>query len=601
MAASKVKLSTDHVLKGLDELRNQALLCDVHLVAEGTKFPAHRVVLATASPYFKAMFTGGFKENQMSEITLNDTSSEGLKCVLDAIYTGELSLSAENVCDIIPLANQLQLNEIVEHCGIFLSQNVSRHNCLSFLCVAEKYDLQEAVDKCNKFVLENFDTVSQSTEFTNLSKQKLCWYLSDDQLNVRNGEIEVFRTVLKWFEANRNVDGTGDSSNYLNNLMQHVRFPLIPMDLLLDEVQTNGLISENQQMMRMAKEALRFHSSDNMFLQPLQEGKQFQPRGEKMLVYVYSAASCTGQAKLFVIRGTNSRPFHAQFSEQALPVKFLPLSLSVVTKGNYLFLFGIDADAEHLGPIAVRFDVRKNACLDLKPPPYKASWKSTSALLNNSVYVIGGQHITRNSQNHYNFGNISVSVSQYSIDTNSWSKLKNLPKPLHSHSAASHGNHVFCAGGYSGDSNAGPVDKLFAYDVVGKIWLSKASMIHKRAKFSLEAVGAKLVACGGEDLPNVEIYDIADNQWTLIHNEVLKNHVYPATIVKDSRVYVIGGEDGKSMCTSHVSIVNAEKGTIRRKSSLPFPIDNPVCALLTVPKTAAPEERSYVTINSLNF
>ena len=121
MATYKVKLTKDHVLKGLDELRNQELLCDVQLVAEGAKFPAHRVVLAAAAPdYFQAMFTGGFKENQMNEITLNDTSSEGLKCVLDAIYTSELSLSEENVCDVLAVASLLQLNEIVEHSKKFL-------------------------------------------------------------------------------------------------------------------------------------------------------------------------------------------------------------------------------------------------------------------------------------------------------------------------------------------------------------------------------------------------------------------------------------------------------------------------------------------------
>ena len=142
MTVSRVKLSRDHVLKGLDQLRNEVLLCDVHLVAEGVKFPAHRVALAAASPYFKAMFTGGFKENQMNEIRLNDTSSEGLKCVLDAIYTAELSLSEDSVCDIASLSNQLQLYEIFEHCGRFLTENVSTHNCLSFLSVAEKYDLE---------------------------------------------------------------------------------------------------------------------------------------------------------------------------------------------------------------------------------------------------------------------------------------------------------------------------------------------------------------------------------------------------------------------------------------------------------------------------
>ena len=57
----KWMLSTEHLLRSLDELRNQALLCDVHLVAEGATFPAHRVVLAAASPYFQAMFTGGIQ------------------------------------------------------------------------------------------------------------------------------------------------------------------------------------------------------------------------------------------------------------------------------------------------------------------------------------------------------------------------------------------------------------------------------------------------------------------------------------------------------------------------------------------------------------
>ena len=198
---TKYTLSTCKLLRGLDELRDRKLLCDVHLVAEDATFPAHRVILAAASPYFQAMFTGGFKENELNEIVLKDTSSKGLKCILDAIYSAELLLSEKDVSDVLPVASHFQLNEVVDFCERFLYGNVTVQNCLSFLSVAEKFDLQEAVEKCNTFVLNNFDVVSQATKFLDISRAQFCSYISDDRLKARNGEIEVYKATLRWFEG----------------------------------------------------------------------------------------------------------------------------------------------------------------------------------------------------------------------------------------------------------------------------------------------------------------------------------------------------------------------------------------------------------------
>ena len=595
MTISKVKLSTDHILKGLDELRDQELLCDVHLVAEGAKFPAHRVVLAAASPYFQVMFTGGFKENQMNEITLNDTTFQGLKCVLDAIYTGELSLSEENVCAVLPVASQMQLNEIVGHCGSFLITNVSVKNCLSFLYAAENYDLQEAVDKCNTFVLENFDAISQLLEFKDLSKEQLCKYLSEDQLKSSNGEIEVYRATLKWFEANRSVKGSDKDSADLADLMQHVRFPLIPNDTLSDEILTNGFILNNAQVMNMVREAIQFHG--NLFAQPLQEGKQFQARVEKMLAVVYSKVRRVEQSyeidetKLHMIRVTGSRPFQTEFSEQEFPIAPFPMtmSLSVLTKGKYLFLFG--ADAKYSRAVAQRFDVRTNKWMDLKPPPLKASEGMAATLLKGSVYLCGGSPLFRDGQNPTSSANLLASALQYSIETNTWSKLENLPKPMAFHSAASHGNYVFCAGGNSNEPSVS--NKLCAFDIVGKIWLSRASMNCKRVFFRMEAVDAKLVACGGLRSPNVENYNITNDQWTLIQNGNLEHHFHCATVVLNDKVYVIGGScknaNGAMTTTDYVSCIDADNATIRRVSDLPIRVYGHSCAMLTAPSATLPQ------------
>lgn len=49
------------LLQGFDQLRVEGLLCDVTLVpGDGDEvFPVHRAMMASASDYFKAMFTGG--------------------------------------------------------------------------------------------------------------------------------------------------------------------------------------------------------------------------------------------------------------------------------------------------------------------------------------------------------------------------------------------------------------------------------------------------------------------------------------------------------------------------------------------------------------
>ena len=135
--------------------------------------------------------------------------------------------------------------------------------------------------------------------------------------------------------------------------------------------------------------------------------------------------------------------------------------------------------------------------------------------------------------------------------------------------------------------NSGYTDKLYAFDIVGKIWLSKASMNNRRTTFSMEAVGAKLVACGGKYSPNVEIYDIADDQWTLIQNGNLDHYSSSATIVLNDRVYVIGGyENGTKSWTDSVTSVDVDNGAVHRVCNLPFRVDDHACALLTVPNTA---------------
>lgn len=52
------------VLNGLNQLQKEGQFCDVTLMVDGKKFPVHRNVLASFSPYFKAMFTNTLAESK---------------------------------------------------------------------------------------------------------------------------------------------------------------------------------------------------------------------------------------------------------------------------------------------------------------------------------------------------------------------------------------------------------------------------------------------------------------------------------------------------------------------------------------------------------
>ena len=58
---------------------------------------AHRVVLATTSTYFKALFDDGFLEKNSFRIELYDVDGEAVNTLINFIYTGQFEITMNNV------------------------------------------------------------------------------------------------------------------------------------------------------------------------------------------------------------------------------------------------------------------------------------------------------------------------------------------------------------------------------------------------------------------------------------------------------------------------------------------------------------------------
>jgi len=79
--------------KVMNTLRLQNQLCDVVLKAGNVEYPAHKVVLASSSPYFYAMFTGELSESRQNIVTLKEIDSTALGLLVEFVYMAEIEVT----------------------------------------------------------------------------------------------------------------------------------------------------------------------------------------------------------------------------------------------------------------------------------------------------------------------------------------------------------------------------------------------------------------------------------------------------------------------------------------------------------------------------
>ncbi|NWX18754.1 ZBT8A protein, partial [Aegotheles bennettii] len=114
-----------HLLEQLNEQRKQELFCDCSILVEGKVFKAHRNVLFASSGYFKMLLSQSSKEaTQPTTATFEVFSPETFMVILDFVYSGILSLTGQNVIEVMSAASYLQMTDILNVCKTFIKSSL---------------------------------------------------------------------------------------------------------------------------------------------------------------------------------------------------------------------------------------------------------------------------------------------------------------------------------------------------------------------------------------------------------------------------------------------------------------------------------------------
>lgn len=114
-----------HLLQQLNEQRQQDLFCDCSILVEGKVFRAHRNVLFASSGYFKMLLSQCSKEAaQPTTATFQAFSPETFSVILDFVYSGKLSLTGQNVIEVMSAASFLQMTDVISVCKTFIKSSL---------------------------------------------------------------------------------------------------------------------------------------------------------------------------------------------------------------------------------------------------------------------------------------------------------------------------------------------------------------------------------------------------------------------------------------------------------------------------------------------
>lgn len=143
----------------MNQLRRNRIMCDVSLVAEGVEIPVHKLVMASVSPYFTAMFGGKMSECRADRVKLNGVHGDALKELVEYVYTSQIEITEENVQHLLPAASLLELSYVRESCCLFLQSQLHPSNCLGIRQFADVHSCKDLLDQAKTFSEQHFTDV----------------------------------------------------------------------------------------------------------------------------------------------------------------------------------------------------------------------------------------------------------------------------------------------------------------------------------------------------------------------------------------------------------------------------------------------------------
>jgi len=150
----------DQHFQDLDQLFSSKLFADVTIRCGDKTFECHKIILASRSNVFKAMFESNMKEDITGCVEIENIVPEVFENLLQYIYTCKVQGTFHKMAkELLIAADQYQVEKLKELCEEKLKSTIDVENCMDLLVLAEMYHVPVLKSKALKMVSQNLETL----------------------------------------------------------------------------------------------------------------------------------------------------------------------------------------------------------------------------------------------------------------------------------------------------------------------------------------------------------------------------------------------------------------------------------------------------------
>ncbi|XP_070238540.1 kelch-like protein 38 [Bos mutus] len=534
------------LLRQLNDLRQNRILTDVSICAGSWEVPCHRNVLASSSPYFRAMFCSNFRESREAKVQLKGVDASTLERIVLYVYTGEVHITVESVLPLMEAASMLQYPKLLEACSSFLQSQLTPSNCLGMTRLSEIFSCETLRKKAREVALTYFPEVAASADLKELCALELRDYLGDDGLC--GEEEKVFEALMVWIKHDLQT-----RKRYMQDLFKQVRLQYVHPAFFHHFIANDALLQSSPPCQTILETAKRqvfslYSTASSAGLQPLWHvpprnsyqdflillggRKDNQQTTRDVLLYdgqtgrwqslaklparLYKASAVSLHRSIYMLGGMavgKSVPsakvyvFSLKLNQwrPGQPMLAARYSHRSAAHKNFIFSIGGIGEGHEVMGSMERYDSVGNVWERMASMPVGVLHPAV-AVKDQRLYLFGGEDIMQN----------PVRLIQvYHISRNTWFKMetrmiKNVCAP-----AVVLGERIVIVGGYT--------RRILAYDPQSNKFVKCADMKDRRMHHGATVMGNKLYVTGGrrlttdcsiEDSASFDCYDPETDTWT---------------------------------------------------------------------------------------